>query len=87
MRLIPLNHVVVPGVTSGYWWYANLSRVQIFHCRVAKEVAEEYFDALRVLPQLIERRLIPAPAPTTNRALVVGEALNASNNFQDKTVS
>jgi hypothetical protein len=34
-----------------------------FHCRAARAVAEEYFDARRVLPPMIEHAMYPAPAP------------------------
>ena len=34
-----------------------------FHCRSARAVAEEYFDARKVLPRLIEDALTPAPFP------------------------
>jgi len=36
-----------------------------FHCQAAREIAEEYFDARKVLPRLIERAMDDTPAPTT----------------------
>jgi hypothetical protein len=38
------------------------------HCRAARDIAEAYFDARRVLPQLIERALNPAAAPAAGPA-------------------
>ncbi len=32
-----------------------------FHCRAAREIAEQYFDARKILPRLIERAMNPAP--------------------------
>jgi hypothetical protein len=36
-----------------------------FHCRAAREIAEEYFDASKVLLSLIERSVNPLPNPIT----------------------
>ena len=33
------------------------------HCRAARELAVEYFDSRKVLPQLIERVMNPAAVP------------------------
>jgi hypothetical protein len=37
-----------------------------FHCRAARVIAEEYFDARKVLPRLIEYAMSPTPASTTD---------------------
>lgn len=37
-----------------------------FHCQAARAIAEEYFDARKVLPRLIECAMNPAPAPTAD---------------------
>jgi hypothetical protein len=42
---------------------AELESRYDFHCRRAREVAEEYFDARRVLTHLVERALRPQAAP------------------------
>jgi len=36
------------------------------HCLAARAIAEEYFDARKVLPQLVERSMVPASVPTSN---------------------
>jgi hypothetical protein len=37
-----------------------------FHCRAAREVAEEFFDARRVLTYLIERAVQPVSTAVSN---------------------
>lgn len=37
-----------------------------FHCQAARAIAEEYFDARKVLPRLIECAMNPKPAPPAN---------------------
>lgn len=37
-----------------------------FHCQAARAIAEEYFDARKVLPRLIECAMNPDPAPAAN---------------------
>jgi hypothetical protein len=41
---------------------AEVGRAYARHCRAAREVAEAYFDARRVLPSLLERALAGPPA-------------------------
>jgi hypothetical protein len=38
-----------------------------FHCRAAREIAEEYFDARKVLPPLLERAMSSATVPHGSR--------------------
>jgi hypothetical protein len=49
----------------------DVNRRYDFHCRAAREIAEEYFDAARVLPRLLELALTPPP---TSPARAAGEA-------------
>lgn len=37
-----------------------------FHCQAARAIAEEYFDARKVLPRLIECAMNPAPTPAAD---------------------
>lgn len=37
-----------------------------FHCQAARAIAEEYFDARKVLPRLIEYAINPKPAPAAD---------------------
>jgi hypothetical protein len=38
-----------------------------FHCKAARAIAEEYFDARKVLPHLIERSMNAAPSPSKEK--------------------
>jgi hypothetical protein len=40
----------------------------VFHCRAAREIAQEYFDACKVLPRLVERAMEHPAAPVNDLA-------------------